>query len=111
MDTTQLIALIIVALIVLAVIIAFRKRIALTLKAWGIDLTLEGENEDAPSMTSPAPAGVEIEDVESTDGGLLIEEGISTSGPGIAARKVKTKDDIIIGKGRSGDSPKAPPPA
>ncbi|HEY86209.1 MAG TPA: hypothetical protein G4N96_13980 [Chloroflexi bacterium] len=73
MDTPQLIALIVVALVILAVIIVFRRRIALTLKAWGIDLTLEGENEgkSQPAALTP-PAGVEVEDIEVTDGGLLV---------------------------------------
>jgi hypothetical protein len=117
MDTLQVIALIVVALIVLAVIMAFRKRIVLTLKAWGLDLNLEAENESPAAQTPPlaaaasGQAGVRVHETESTGGGLLIEEGRSETGPGIDVQGVKVKDDLIIGKGQSGTSPKADPPA
>ncbi len=115
MNTTQLIALTIAALIILALIIAFRKRIAVTLKAWGINLSLEGENEtkntaappDTPPDTPP-PAGVSVKDAKSTEGGLLIEEGSSATGTGVQVEGVEVKDDIIIGKGKSGADDNAP---
>jgi hypothetical protein len=116
MDTLQLLALIIVALIILAVIIAFRRRIMLLLEGWGLKLTVEAENAETPprpaekSPATPA-AGVSLTDVESTGGGLLVEEGRSeTGGPGIEADRVKTKKDIIIGTGES-LPPKDQPPA
>lgn len=108
MDTLQLIALIVVALVILAVIIAFRHKLVLALKFLGIDLKVEAANEARPE-TSPPSAGVRVTDVRSTSGGLLVEEGRSESGPGIEVERVQTKDDIVIGKGESG--PKADPPA
>ena len=62
MDTPSLIALIIIALVILAVIIAFRQKISLTLKAWGIDLGLKAENPAPQPPVQPAtsaPAGVD----------------------------------------------------
>jgi hypothetical protein len=132
-DTLQVIALIVIALIVLAVVIAFRKKITLTLQAWGLNLNLEAENEPAQpqaieqgsvkpdigveasagELPAPAtgPAGVRVRDAESSHGGLLIEEGLSATGPGVDVEQVKVKDDIVIGKGQSGPDPKEPPPA
>ena len=115
MDTLQLLALIIVALIILAVIIAFRRRIMLLLEGWGLKLTVEAENAEAPPQPvekrdDSSAAGVSLTDVESTGGGLLVEAGRSeTGGPGIEARQVKTKDDIVIGTGES-LPPKDQPP-
>lgn len=45
MDTLQLIALIIVALIVLAAIIAYRRKLKVALKFLGINLDVEAENK------------------------------------------------------------------
>lgn len=117
MDTLQILALIVVALIILAVIIAFRRRIALILEGWGFRINLSAENADPrpkvkeASQPPSSAAGVSLTDVESTGGGLLVEEGRSeTGGPGIEAHRVKTKKDIIIGKGES-SPPKVDPPA
>jgi len=109
-DTYQLIALIVIALIILAVIIAFRKKIVLALEFLGIKLNVEAENEPEQPPEPPAPpAGVSVEEVEA-EGGLLVDEGHSDTGPGVAVKKSKFGDDVIIGKGHSG-SPKADPPA
>jgi hypothetical protein len=117
MDTLQLLALIIVALIILAVIIAFRRKIALILEGWGFRINVSAENadprpEEKEASQPPSPsAGVSLTDVESTGGGLLVEAGRSeTGGPGIEADRVKTKKDIIIGTGES-LPPKDQPPA
>jgi len=116
METLQVIALIIVALVILAVVIAFRKRITLTLKSWGLDLSLEAENEtskaDTPAQPAATPAGVRARQLKSKRG-ILIEEGAAhdPGGVGIDASELEAGDDIIIGRGESGAPPKAPPPA
>lgn len=107
MDTLQVIALIVVALVIVAVIIAFRGKLALALQFLGLKLDVQAENEPAPPAAGPA--GVSVRKTESSEGGLLIEEGRSVTGTGIEVEEVKVKKDLIIGKGESG--PKAPPPA
>ena len=120
MDTLSVIALIVIALVILAVIIAFRKKISLTLKAWGIDLGLAAENyqpdqakvKPTPLAPPPPPAGMRLENIESTAGGVYAEGGHAhdPSGVGLEAKNIKAPGDVIFGQGESGD-PKAPPPA
>ena len=122
MDTLSVIALIIIALIILALIFAFRKKISLTLKGWGIDLGVEAENhkpeQNQVKPTPPAPpapvqpAGMCLENIESTEGGVYAEGGHAhdPTGVGLEAKNVKAKDDLIFGRSESGD-PKANPPA
>lgn len=116
MDILQLIALIVVALIVLAVIIAYRGKLKVALKFLGLDLDVEAENEPAPTQKTeepPAapPAGVRARNLKS-EKGILIEEGTAhdSAGTGIDAEGLEAGDDILIGKGESGD-PKVGPPA
>lgn len=89
MDTLQLIALIIVALIVLAVIIAYRRKLKVALKFLGINLDVEAENEAVPTNREPpatTPAGVRARNLKSKKG-ILIEEGTAhdPGGTGIGA--------------------------
>lgn len=112
MDTLTVIALIVVALIILAIVIRFRQRLILGLRFFGIGLNVEAEDRTQPGPPA-TPAGVRVEDAESSEGGLLIEEGRTQDpgGTGVEVKRTKTKDDIIIGKGESGDPKKAEPPA
>jgi hypothetical protein len=109
MSNLQVIALIIVALVILAVIIAYRKKLVLMLRFFGINLSVEAENEPQQRAAAP-PAGVRLKDAKASEGGLLIEEGRSETGTGIDVEGVEVKDDIVIGKGGSG-TPKTDPPA
>jgi hypothetical protein len=119
MDNLQVIALIVVALVILAVIIAYRKKLAVILEFFGVKLNIEAENEPRQEVDSSAagplaadssPAGVRLKKAKTT-GGVLIEEGRSQTGSGIDVEDVEAGDEgIIIGKGESG-SPKVDPPA
>jgi hypothetical protein len=111
MDLLQVIALIIVALLILAMIVAYQKRLVVALKFLGINLGVEAENE-AGQKPGVAPAGVRARQIKSTEGGILIEAGIAhdASGTGIEVAEFEAKGDIIIGGGESGD-PKGQPPA
>jgi hypothetical protein len=119
MDNLQVIALIVIALLILAVIIAYRKRLAVLLEFFGIKLNIEAENEPrqevassaaAPLAPDSSPAGVRLKKAKTT-GGVLIEEGRSQTGSGIDVEDVEAgKEGITIGKGESG-APKNNPPA
>jgi hypothetical protein len=92
MNNLQVITLIVIALVILAVIIAYRKKLVVILEFFGIKLNIEAENEPRQAVDSPAadppaadssPAGVRLKKAKASEGGLLIEEGRSETGPGI----------------------------
>jgi len=94
------------ALIVVAVLLVFRKRAKIKITGpVGTGLEVNASNEPSPS--TPA---IVVEDAESREGGLLTEDG---TGRGVHVRRTTTQDDILIStQPPTADSdPKAPPPA
>ena len=116
MDTLFVVALIVVVLLILAVIIAYRHKLAFVLDFFGIKLNVQAENEPAnietKSSATPSPAGVDIEGVKSSGGGLYVGSGRTAdpAGTGVRIKDADVADDIIVDSGESGD-PKAGPPA
>jgi len=102
-DSSSLTIIIIVALfaiILVAAFLVFRQRAKARIKVPGAEFEL-----DASDQKPPQPHAIEIEDAETTAGGILAQD---ETGGGVGMRKVKAQDDIIATTKKSeGADPKA----
>ena len=126
---TQIIIVIIFAVVVLVVVWRFRGKIKASIKFLGAEVSVEGENperritdpaeHDAPAPAHNAPAGESARPAESriqadTAGGVSIEDakaggGIlaeDSTGGGVKMKGVEAGDDIIATSSKPGADPK-----
>ena len=99
MDTTTIVVVALVALIIVAIVIAFRQNISVIIRGLlGMEIEVSGAN--------PAPAtrpGVSVKGAISREGGLLADD---KTGRGVDLDTIDTKDDIIA----SSESPNSTSP-
>ncbi len=101
MNTTQIITIVIFALLVLVVALRFRKKLRASIKAGPVKLTVEGENHP-PADAPESRGGVRIEDAEA-GGGILAD---ASDGGGVSMKRVKAAEDILASASKP-DAPKA----
>jgi hypothetical protein len=102
MDTTAIVVIAILALIVVAAFVVFRQRTSVRIKGpLGSGLELDASNN--PPRITP---GVKIEGAKSRSGGLLAED---KTGRGAEVNQVDVKDDILVTSAPPGENldPKA----
>ena len=89
MDTTAIVVIAILALIVIAAFLVFRQRARVEIKGpLGTGLKLDASN-DLPPLTP----GVKVEAAKSRAGGLLAEDN---TGRGADVKQVEVQDDILV---------------
>lgn len=97
------ITIIVIALFVIAIVAAYlvyRQKIRARIKAPGFEFEIDASDEKPPPQHA-----IEIEEAESTAGGILAED---ETGGGVGIKKAKVQDDIIAtSKPPEQDSPKA----
>jgi hypothetical protein len=106
-QTVALAAFAIAAVIVVAAMLIYRRRIKVGLKGLGTELSLEGEDrEPAATRTPAAGRGVTMKGIKSRAGSV---HAVDRPGQGISMKDIDARGDV---RAVSGDSdPKAKPPA
>ena len=96
MDTTAIVILAIIALVVVGSFFVYRRRTSVDIKGpLGTGLKLNASDE-----ATPGPPGVKMEDVESRKGGVLAED---KTGRGVDMKGVKADQDVLATS--EGESP------
>lgn len=106
-QTVALTAFAIAAVIVLAAMLIYRRKIKVGLKGLGTELSLEGEDrQGAAPRAATGGTGIQMEGIKSRAGSVHAEDH---PGRGISMKDVDARGDV---RAVSGDSdPKAQPPA